>query len=66
MLLNTSEFACKWEDSGSGTTSPDITINVRPLIMKLHFIIYFVTDPLTGLMASVSVLAVTHPHHTMS
>jgi hypothetical protein len=50
MLLNTSEFACKREDSGSGKTSADIiTINVRPLMTKLHFIIiYFVTDSLTA------------------
>ena len=47
--VNTSEFAYKREDSGSGTTSADITINVSPLITKLHFIIiYFVTDPLTA------------------
>ena len=48
ILLNTSEFACKHEDSGSGTTSVGIiTISVSPLITKLHFvIIYAVTDPL--------------------
>jgi len=49
MLLNTSESACKREDSGSGTTSADTTISVSPLITKLHFTITkFVTDPLTA------------------
>ena len=50
MLLNTSEFACKRDDSSSGTTSADIRKSMlSPLITKLHFIIiYFVTDPLTA------------------
>jgi hypothetical protein len=40
MLLNTSELACKREDSDCGSTSADIiTINVSPVITKLHFII---------------------------
>ena len=48
ILLSTSEFVCKHENSGSGTTSAGIiTIIVSPLITKLHLvIIYAVTDPL--------------------
>jgi fumarate reductase subunit C len=53
-----SESACRRELSGSGTTSAIITINVIPLITKLHFIVvYFVPDP-HSLVASISVTTV--------
>jgi len=65
MLLNTSAFACKREDSCSGMTSADIiTIIVSSVITKLHFVFnYFVTDPLTAYW---QILGVTHPHPTLS